>query len=791
VNAASDSPAAQSATALNTSAGAASGMESALGELLQGLQQRLRRRYLAHGLAFCALVPAVVIAVAFGLDHSLRLPLPIRLFHTLLLGVLLAAAVVRYLSYPLQRRFAATDLAALVEQRFPALQQRLVSAVQFGGEASAETRNQSPAMMAAVRAEALQLAKDLPLEALFDPRRTRRIGMAAAAVTALLATGAAISPAAAGAFFWRHLGIAADYPRETHLQLEVPPAGPELQRVDRDDLIELVMPAGGDLHVAVLAEGIVPAEVRLHVTSLRSDGDEAEGGTRTVLMAPRPGDRFRHVFRRVSGSFRFHASGGDDDRGDRTVVVRTLHPPQVEGLRHTITPPAYTGQPTTQHDGGAIEALLGSEVQIQVQTTLAVRTATLVMLEGGERQPLTAVELQDDGGTATAFRGKFRITVSDRYQIELLGDQGLRNPNPGTYPILAQQDYAPVGRWLLPDEESTLLLPTALLCLRTELRDDFGIAEVELVVEHAGGVAMRRTPTLRPAANAEGPGFVTQTVLTDWLEVRDLLTGSKSQHEGLAIAMTLRDNRAPTANATELPRRIVQVVEQTQLAEHLAKLFRNLREETQQAFDIQQDRRNRLETLAVDLKASSAEFAPILASIEVGQSRVQGSSERLHRGLMRAFDHHLWNRLETSPNAGQVVELYQRHSQGLTQPLSYDPEFYRDLNRRRTAGTLGAMETTLDPILQMIAIADRLANEDAPKAARLLAAAQVARAGGELERMLAETLAMQDRIQQALQALLLRLADWHDFQDLIQEARALRDRQLDLQSRTEEVQGRK
>lgn len=776
---------------------AANGLDPALGELLQGLQQRLRRRYLAHGLALCALVPAAVIAVAFGLDHALRLPLPIRLFHTLLLAALLAATFARYLRYPLHRQFGATDLAALVEQRFPALQQRLVSAVQFGQAASEEDRNQSPAMMAAVRAEALQLAKDLPLETLFDPRRTQRIAAAAASLGLVLVTGAALYPAAASAFCWRHLGFAADYPRETRLQIEVPQAGPELQRTDRDDVIELVMPAGGDLHVAVLAEGVVPDEVRLQVTSLRgtaataAEASEADGSTRTVLMSPRPGDRFRHVFRRVSGSFRFHASGGDDDRGDRIVVVRTLHPPQVEGLRHVITPPAYTGLQPTQHEGGAIEALIGSEVELQVQTTLAVRSATMVMLESGERQPLAPVELQDDGGTASSFRGRFRITASDRYQIELLGDHGLRNPNPGTYPILAQQDYAPVGRWLLPDDESTLLLPTALLCLRTELRDDFGLAEAELVVEHAGGVALRRALALPTPAASQPPAAITASVLTELLEVRELLTGSKSQHEGLAIALTLRDNRAPTPNATELPRRIVQVVEQAQLAEHLAKLFRNLREEAQQTFDVQQDRRNRLENLIADAKTATAEFAPLLASIEVGQSRVQSSSERLHRGLMRAFDHHLWNRLESSPNAAQVIELYQRASQQLAQPLAYDPDFYRDLNRRRSAGTLGAMETTLDPILQMIAIADRLANDEAPKAARLLASAQVARAGGELERTLQEALALQERIQKALQALLLRLADWHDFQDLIQEARALRDRQLDLQSRTEEIHGKK
>ena len=33
------------------------------------------------------------------------------------------------------------------------------------------------------------------------------------------------------------------------------------------------------------------------------------------------------VFRRITGSFSFHARGGDDDHGDRVVHVRTIHPP--------------------------------------------------------------------------------------------------------------------------------------------------------------------------------------------------------------------------------------------------------------------------------------------------------------------------------------------------------------------------------------------------------------------------------------------------------------------------------
>jgi len=494
------------------------------------------------------------------------------------------------------------------------------------------------------------------------------------------------------------------------------------------------------------------------------------------------------VFRRLSGSFEFHARGGDDNHGDRRVIVRTVHPPQVATIRATVTPPAYTGITQLVQTGGAIEALSGSAVELAVTTTAAVHDTTMVFLESGRRLPLVPVSIQDDSGASTQYRGSFTIGTSDRYQVELVGDSGLRNPNPGTYPIAALQDYAPVGRWLLPDDEATLLLPEAILCLRLEVRDDFGLRGVELAVDRASGRALDKSllpPALPAEAGSAAPA--TSAVLTELLEVKDLLAGKAPGSDGLSLRIVVRDNREPEAGSVELPRRIVQIVEPPQLAEAIAKSFRMLREEASQALEVQVDRRGRLEELRARTAITPGELAQLLTGVEVGQNRVLGSCARLHRGLMRAFDTHLWNRLETSQHQAQVIELYRAFSSTLQEPVAQAPEFYRDLIARRAANTLGAMEATLDPILAMVGIADRLLTTDVPQATRLLVQAQVARPGSELDATLAQILPVQGRIEQSLQELLQQLEAWNDYQDLIQEARALRDRQRDLQGRTEEL----
>ena len=768
--------------------------------LLARQLRALRGRYLRHGAALVLAAVGAAVLLFFGLDRWLDLPLPIRLLHTTVVVGMFGYGFVRFVRYPLQKRLDDLDVAVWFERSFPELHQRVVSAVQLHGADDAALRNQSRPMIEQMVADTAAAVQALPLERMFDPRPERRVYAGAATALALLLGGAMLAPATAKAFVLRHLGLAAEYPRATSLFLELPTAGADLQVSQRGNDVELVLPAGADLHVGVRVEGTVPKEVLLDVATLR---DGQRGDVRSVTMSPRPGDRFRHVFRRLAGSFTFHARGGDDPDGDLQVTVRTVHPPQVANLRAAITPPAYTGAPKQETSGGAIEALIGSEVELVVAATAAVKTATLVFLESGKRLPLIADAPQDDSGVRLQHRVRFPVEASDRYQIELLGENGLRNPNPGTYPLAALQDYAPVGRWLLPEDEGLSLLPTALLCLRLEGRDDFGLAAVDLVVEHDGARSAPRSllppvpappaaadpAAADPAATASPP--VTAVVRTELLEMRDLLAGAAAAENGLVLQVALRDNKQPQAGVSELPRRIVQVVDPEQLAAIVGRLFRNLREEASTALDVQLDRRARLEELGGDGTALGVAALQSLTGIEVGQGRVQSAGERLHRGLMRAFDLHLWNRLEPSQHAPAVVELYRAHSAQLREPLALDPTFYRGVVQKRAAGELGAMERSLDPILAMIDAADRLAAEDAPAVARALTELQVAQPGAEWQAARQRAIAGQQRCEARLKLLLERLEEWNDYQDLVQEVRGLRDRQRDVQHRTEEARGKK
>lgn len=753
----------------------ANSLRAELQSLLGRQAAALRARYLLHGAALTLLLVGAAIALCFALDHVLRLPKAIRLLHVGLTLLVATWGAVRFLAYPLTRPLPALEIAVLLERCFPVLHQRLVSSLQLLETSGAALRGQSAAMVAALRRDTQLALANLPVNTLFDARATARYGGLAAGLVLILVTGAILHPATAIAFALRHCGFDNDYPRQTYLALELPDSSKELQRHDQAGESTLLLPLGSDLHVAVQVTGVAPANVQLVILPATDQAASEASSSTSVLMTPRQSDRFRHVFRRIAADFSFHAAGGDDARGDRLVHVRTVRPPQVATLASKVTPPAYLQQAPSEQLGGAIEGLLGSAVRVQITTTEPVSSATVHFLEGGHDLPLAPVSVQDDSGVANAYFGDFLLERSDRYEVRLLSTTGLLNPKAGNYPISALQDHAPIGHWLLPEDENLLLLPNALLVLRWQARDDFGLGKQQLRIDHAGTTQANREQLL--------PGK--ECLAHAFLPVQELLQAKgPTGNDGLAITLLLDDNKAPQANQTELPRRLVQIVDGPQLAAAISKAFRTLREDAEQALAIQLDRKDRLQELLAGV--DQAQRSPLLTGVQVGQARVQSACQRLHLGLMRAFDQHLCNQLEPSPNGALALQRYCDFLRDSNRPLAHDPEYYRSLAASRRSGVLGPMETTLDPILAMVTIADELAEQHGPAAQRWLAQAEVAREG-EAKGHLAQAGQEQDRIIERFQQLLLRLQEWNDFQDLIQEARALRDRQRDLQARTQEA----
>ncbi|MEO0479266.1 MAG: hypothetical protein AAF196_07280 [Planctomycetota bacterium] len=762
--------------------------------ILRRQRGRIRSRFLLHGLGLVVAGVALVLLGYFAADRFLRIPSAIRILVSISLLVWLGFAVRRRLLYPLGRKFETRDVALAIERSFPSLHQRVVSALQLrrGLENPDSLRDQSPAMVAELVNEASDALESIPVDQVVQSRSAMRTAGAGLFGVLALASVAAMEPEALSVFAQRIFGSAVDYPRATTLVVELPESSSDYQIERSGRTATITMAAGGDLPILVVATGEIPREVELFV--------ESEGGFEsTVGMAPRPGaqDRFRHVFRRVRNGFSFHAQGGDDPTGDLDVTVRTIEPPLVANVEAVVTPPAYTMREPEFRRGGAIEGLTGSEVRLAVGTTTAVTRAVVEFLDTGRELELTPVGVtdgDDEIGPGERFEGVFPLLDNDRYVVRLTNAENMTNPRPGTYPIVALRDFEPVGRLLAPDPGDVLVaLPAAKIPVRFEARDDFGLARVEV------STGMDRSDSRLAEVLYDGETFdgqpVRDQVFVTVVDLASLATVGPAPVAGDTIDLVGRlvDRRDPDPQAVDLTGRRIHVVDEAELSRRLANVFRRVRDDVERALNDQQTRR---EALADEIANPSdpADGRPArVVALQVGQVRIATQLERIHDGLMRAFDLHLFNDLEgpESRAASRAQDLYVEIQRSSDERRPRLPEFYRELRAARADGRVGPMEQVLDPILEMVGTADRLANSEAQAAATAIEEAAVAGSRSTLVDRLNVAASTQDSMIQGLASLLDRLDEWNEIQDVVQQVRSIRDAQRDIEARTRSaVEGR-
>jgi hypothetical protein len=754
---------------------AAAGLERALGAQLRAV----RGRFLGFGLGWFLASSLLALVLYYFADRGLHLPALVRVVVSAGIAIGLLWGLRQRLWQPLRVPLTRADVALLAERRFPELHQELISALQLRAALAqpAQLRNQSPEMIDAVVCDAAQRLEALPWARVYDARATRRSWALGGLLLLLVGFGAAGDPVGTTTFLWRAFGADVAYPRATTLRVELPSSGPELSVVRAAARAEVTIAAGADLPVLVAVEGVQLRDVWLAVRSSR-------GPSQLVAMSERGKERFRHVFRRVQQPFTFHATGGDDPEGDLLVAVRVVHPPLVGTIRATLTPPAYTGLEASTVEGGGIEALEGTKAKLLLAATAPVQTAALRFLESGQRIELVPQEIEDDHGRAIVHVGEFTLTKSDRYEVDLIGSNQLRNPHPGHYPVVVLPDQAPAGHLLLPHEEGwNVVLAGGLVAVRVAARDDHRVASVEARLKRTKGGQDFSFPLWQSGTAAEKQLVLSLLIDTTQLPAADQAPGAG---ESLVLTAEITDHKEPQAQRTLLPSRTVHVVAQDDLQRRIAGHFRRLRDEVDKALAQQGERVERTRELVAELQgdADATDVRNELTVLEVGLNRVRGAADRIHVDLMRAFDVHLLNRLEPAEGAAQALALYREFLQRSSEPVAQIPAYYLELGSRRAAGRIGSMEKVLGPILTMTLAAGRLTQELGPKAARELAEAAVAGDREHRRGRLEATLSTLVAIEQELAKLRNLLDEWNEFQDVVTQTRSVLDRQRDVQNRT-------
>ncbi|HEV3168422.1 MAG TPA: DUF4175 family protein, partial [Isosphaeraceae bacterium] len=451
---------------------------------IAALRGRVRRLLALHGMSWVVGGLVLAVVAACLADWLVHLAPEVRLVALLAVLGLGGWLTARFVVAPLVVRFRDLDIAMRIERRWPGLNDRLASTVQFLRSKGDDSHLGSRAMREATIEQTLQETDTIDFREVVDPLPARRaFGLAGTSlVLALLFVVVApgLSQIALQRLF-RPFG-AARWPQQTHLTVIE-----AARKVARGEPFSLA--------VAVAKGESMPASARV---TYRFDNGE----TATEALRPVDGGVFRGRIETVSRTFSFSVAAGDDSTGWREVLV--VAPPVLQDVKITLTPPAYTAEaPSVLAPGRTqIRAVEGTVVDVVASANKPIASAVLHRGESSGKEPVTIAS------SGKRLSTHFVVADSDPFWFALKDTEGFRNQEAVRYEVRSIRDEAPRVVIDEPDSDRDVP-PEARVPVQITIDDDYGLQSARLLHRVASAGSEPTSEVSEPLWEAEvkpGPG---------------------------------------------------------------------------------------------------------------------------------------------------------------------------------------------------------------------------------------------------------------------------------------------
>jgi Domain of unknown function (DUF4175) len=426
---------------------------------LADLRCRVRMLVIVRGL--CAILSSALgAAIILGLtDYVLQIQdRGLRMMISLALLGALGWACYRFFYLPAAVHFRDADLAVKLQRRFPALEDRLLSAVEFIAQDEDDPTAGSPGLRRSVIARTTAETADIDFNRAVSPRPVVHAVLLSIFMCSTAAMLAMLDPAASQTALARlvnPLGSAA-WPQKNHLAIRNP-----VERVGRGRAFEI---EAVDSDAAPL-----PAEVFIHYRFTGADGALTY---ETVLMR-QIGKTAVARRENVARPFSYRVEGGDD-RSMPWLPVEVVEPPAIESLSIRLIPPPYTGWPVEKADGD-IRALAGTRLEIDAKASKRLQTAALCLEDGREFPG----RLGPDGLRIAISDAALVVEKSGSYWFRLTDREGLTGGQDDRWEIVALADSPPSVTIEQP-VANLYVTPQAVVALRVTAKDDLAIRDINL-----------------------------------------------------------------------------------------------------------------------------------------------------------------------------------------------------------------------------------------------------------------------------------------------------------------------
>ena len=461
------------------------------------LQEKIlgARRVWRRGLFWtgAAIVLTGLLAIVVGesiVDWLMPLPSPVRL--ALLAGLVIVTGYLlyRHLIQPLRASLTLRDVALNVERHHPSLEDRLVSAVQFGNREPNDAIEAH--MLQRLLEDTTESVKGIDFKATVDSSRTRKhVGIA----LLVLAGCVVLSLLFPSEIHTSLLRVFVPWEKTEPIlttKLTVTPGNARILR-------------GKSLPIHVTVTGKSADKVVLAYTArARLQSAPTEEGTagQAINMVQNPGDKrgFAYELFNIDADMEYYVQANEATSERYTVEVFEM--PQVTDIAVAYTYPDYTElKPVVQQGTGDIHAVVGTRAEIRLTTNKAIQTATFTVknhikkvdidnVDVGTTQrdvnvPITLSERLANDRKMVISDGNILTTTIDvtedgTYAVELLCIDGFNNEIPVEYEIRAVPDNAPevVIKEPARDVKATKLEEVQIIA---EAKDDYGVEKLSLM----------------------------------------------------------------------------------------------------------------------------------------------------------------------------------------------------------------------------------------------------------------------------------------------------------------------
>ncbi|MEO6812144.1 MAG: DUF4175 family protein, partial [Isosphaeraceae bacterium] len=556
-------------------------------------------------------------------------------------------------------RFRDLDIAFKIEHRWPGLNDRLASTVQFlilaREPGDRDDILGSQALRDATVRQTLKEVEAIDFRDAVDPRPARRAMLACASALALALAFVMAAPdlsrIALTRLFNPFSGV--NWPQQTHLIIAKMPA--KIARGE-DFKLEVAVAKGERLPSSAKATYRYD-DGRIEVEPLRADSLGRFHGRREAVESP----------------FRVTIAGGDDATAPRRVEV--VPPPRLTALTIRLIPPNYTNLPKQTLAPGRTEfqAVRGTLVEIEARANKPLASAVFHL--GDVATPLPRSR---QGMSGPSLATRFQVAESGSFSFALTDTEGFRSQDKDTtrFEVHALRDEEPRVTIDEPSSDRDVTA-NANVPVRIAAEDDYGLGLVRLLYKVASGSSEPSAETIIPLWAAESGTSTTKrvevphdwdlaplklspgTIITFLADARDLDTihpkgpkTGRSRELRLRIATPEEINRqmdAQRAEIREAVQRVLAMEKQAQVPvseakralDQLDRLDKASRDDLANAAVIQRQVGERVSNHDDGLDQKIQRYLDDLKNMKLDTPEVKDQMEQMQAGVARIQDNHL------------------------------------------------------------------------------------------------------------------------------------------------------